>query len=390
MASEPHATSDVAHAGADDPSLLAAVLDALPELVFVLDRDGRYVDVLGGRDDSRYHDGRSLVGRLMHDVLPRELADGFLARIREALETGGVVTYEYQLSAHDVDGVDPSPDVPDRLWFEGRVAPLPAAAGRGDLVVWMLFNVTEAREATQQLERQTQQLERQRAELQALALNRERIMSVVSHDLRAPLTAIQGFLELLDQRWDDLDTEQARDFLQRSRARAMQMQQMLVDLLDASRHDHGDASPRPRDLAVADVLRETAQGLRGAGHDVVVAEASGHVRADPDHLDRIIANLVDNAHKYGAPPVVLSARQDGPYVHVRVRDHGPGVPPDFVPQLFRAFAQAEPTAPADGGIGLGLSIVQQLTQDNGGTVAYEPLADGACFVVTLPAADRPA
>jgi len=77
---------------ADDPSLFAAVLDALPELVFVLDRDGRYVDVLGGRDDGRYHDGRSLVGHSMHDVLPHDLADGFLARIHEALDTGRVVT----------------------------------------------------------------------------------------------------------------------------------------------------------------------------------------------------------------------------------------------------------------------------------------------------------
>ncbi len=384
-----HAASK-ARASVDDPSLLVAVLDALPELVFVLDRDGRYIDVRGGRDDSRYHDGHALMGQLMHEVLPRELADGFLARIHEALDTGRVVTYEYTLSAQDVAGVESRPDVPDHLWFEGRVAPVPPSPGRHDLVVWMVFNVTEARIATQQLQRQKEELERQRAELETLAREKERILSSVSHDLRAPLTSIQGFVETLDQRWADLDADQARRFLRSSATKAKQMNQMLVDLLDASRHEHVVTPPRPRDVPVGSVLRDVVDGLRGTGHGVVVAEAQGHVHADPVHLERIVANLIDNARKYGAPPIVASAHRAGRQVHICVRDHGGGVSDGFLPELFTPFAQARPTTePAQGGIGLGLSIVRQLAHANGGAVSYEPEPDGACFVVTLPAADDP-
>jgi len=384
-----HAASEV-RASVDDPSLLVAVLDALPELVFVLDRDGRYIDVRGGRDDRRYHDGHPLMGQLMHDVLPRELADGFLARIHEALDTGEVVTYEYTLSAQDVAGVASRPEVPDHLWFEGRVAPVPPSAGHDDLVVWMVVNVTEARIATQELQRQKEELEQQRAELETLAREKERILSSVSHDLRAPLTSIQGFVETLDKRWDELDADQARQFLRRSATRAKQMDQMLADLLDASRQEHVEAAPQPRDLPVADVLHDVVNGLRGADHGVVVDEAHGNVHADPAHLQRIVANLIDNARKYGAPPVVVSAQEAGHEVHVRVRDHGGGIPDDFLPKLFTPFSQAgPPTIPAEGGIGLGLSIVHQLAHANGGTVSYEPHPDGTCFVVSLPAAGNP-
>jgi signal transduction histidine kinase len=371
---------------ADDPSLFAAVLDALPELVFVLDRDGRYVDVLGGRDDGRYHDGRSLVGQSMHNVLPRDLADGFLARIHEALDTDRVITYEYTLNAQDVEGIDSRPGVPDELWFEGRVARLPSSSGRSDRVVWMAFNVTAARVAIRQLRRQKQEREQQRVELEALAGSKERVLSIVSHDLRAPLTSIQGFLDLLSERWDELDPDQAREFVRRSRAKAVQMQQMLVDLLDASRHEHAATVPQPRDVSVADLLHDVVSGLASDDHGVVVGHADGRVHADPVHLARIAANLIDNARKYGTPPVEISAHQDGDQVHIRVRDHGGGIPDAFVAKLFTPFSQAQPTSHVEGGIGLGLSIVRQLARQNGGTVSYEPSLDGACFLVTLPAA----
>jgi signal transduction histidine kinase len=164
------------------------------------------------------------------------------------------------------------------------------------------------------------------------------------------------------------------------------MQQMLVDLLDASRREHVEVAPQPRDVPVADVLQEVVSGLRSADHGVVIRHTDERVHADPVHLRRITANLIDNARKYGAPPVEVSAHQDGQQVHIRVRDHGGGVPDTFVPRLFDPFAQAHPESQDVSGIGLGLSIVHELARQNGGTVTYEPATDGACFVVTLPTA----
>jgi len=153
----------------DHAALLEAIVQALPEPCFVLDRDGRYVAVLGGLDSTRYHDGRPLVGKLMHDVLPTETADRFLACVHEALDTGRVVHHEYALSSDDVEGVEPQPDVPDHLWFEGHIAPLPSVSGRPDMVVWMIFNVTDSRVALHRLELQQHVMQVQQHELERLA-----------------------------------------------------------------------------------------------------------------------------------------------------------------------------------------------------------------------------
>lgn len=175
----------------DHAALLKAIVEALPEPCFVLDRQGRYVAVLGGLDNTRYHDGRPLIGKLMHDVLPIDIADRFLGVVHEALDTGRVVHHEYTLGSDDVAGVEAKPDVPDHLWFEGHVAPLPSLAGRPDMAVWMVFNVTESRVALQRLELQQRVMQAQQAELERLAridpltglLNRRSFFSEAAREL---------------------------------------------------------------------------------------------------------------------------------------------------------------------------------------------------------------
>jgi diguanylate cyclase (GGDEF)-like protein len=175
----------------DHEALLAAIVDALPEPFFLLDRDGRYVAVFGGVDNERYHDGRSLVGKRMHDVLPAATADRFLARVHQALDTGLVVRYEYELSSDDLDGVERRPGVPDHLFFESHLAPLRTTEARADMVVWMIHNVTETKLAMRRLEQQQDVLEKQQEELERLArtdpltglLNRRSFFAEASREL---------------------------------------------------------------------------------------------------------------------------------------------------------------------------------------------------------------
>jgi signal transduction histidine kinase len=109
---------------------------------------------------------------------------------------------------------------------------------------------------------------------------------------------------------------------------------------------------------------------------------------DPAHLTRILDNYLGNAFKYGEPPVCIEVERVGDFVELRVRDHGPGVPPEFVSRLFTKFGRLDtPTTRATQGTGLGLSIVKALAEANHGDVRYqqdEP--KGGCFVVRLPAA----
>lgn len=171
--------------GDDRDALLGAIVDAMPEPFFVLDRDGRYVAVLGGSRSDSYHDGRALVGRRLHEVMPVEIADRFLATIHQALDTREVVNYEYELSSDDVDGVDERPGVPNRLWFDAHIAPLRADAARDDLVVWMIFDITASKLAVERLELQQEELERlARTDALTGLLNRRSFFDEAGRELR--------------------------------------------------------------------------------------------------------------------------------------------------------------------------------------------------------------
>ena len=220
-----------------DRPLLEAILEALPELVFVLDRDGRYHAVLGGRDDLRYHDGSSLVGKLLHDVLPAEVADSFLGRIREALDTGSVVTHEYQLSSEDVEGVEGRVGVSDELWFEGRVAPVKRVEGGGELAVWMLFNITESKRTMQRLEEQQRELERlARTDPLTGLLNRRSFFAEAARELAwvqrtgAPAVLLQLDLDLF-KRINDTYGHAAGDHLLREVADLLRTDRRASDVL---------------------------------------------------------------------------------------------------------------------------------------------------------------
>jgi len=116
------------------------------------------------------------------------------------------------------------------------------------------------------------------------------------------------------------------------------------------------------------------------------------VWTDPVHLGRIIDNYVQNAFKYGEPPVRIEARRRddasrlSDMVEIRVVDHGTGVPPEFETKLFSKFARADiPSTRNKKGTGLGLSIVRGLAEANGGQAQYQPNAPhGSCFIVLLP------
>jgi signal transduction histidine kinase len=109
---------------------------------------------------------------------------------------------------------------------------------------------------------------------------------------------------------------------------------------------------------------------------------------DPSRHTRILGNYMGNAFKYGEPPVHIEAERVGDFVELRVRDHGLGVPPDFVSRLFTKFDCADtPTTRATQGTGLGLSIVKALAEANHGNARYrQDKPKGGCFVVRMPAA----
>jgi signal transduction histidine kinase len=213
-------------------------------------------------------------------------------------------------------------------------------------------------------------------------------VAIASHDLRTPISLVRGYASLLLGSWDTLADADKRKHLEAIERQGSHLSRLVDDLLTISRLDAKALQPDAHDVRLAEAVNEVVRDL-GRDDDVECGIEDDLVASvDPEHLGRIVRNLVENAFAYGEPPVELGASLDGDgsSVLVRVRDHGDGVPPDFLPRLFGRFARAETTKTREQrGTGLGLSIVRGLAQANGGDIHYEPASDGgACFVLRLP------
>lgn len=134
---------------------LAAILAALPDPVFILTRSGRYASVFGGADQRYYHDGSSLVGLKIGDVINAEKANWFLGEIATALASGGLHIVEYTLSGADVKGL-PAGGPEQPIWFEGRVQALPFPVAGEDAVLWVASNITPRHALEAQLRAQSE------------------------------------------------------------------------------------------------------------------------------------------------------------------------------------------------------------------------------------------
>ncbi|MFI5402674.1 MAG: sensor histidine kinase, partial [Planctomycetota bacterium] len=221
-------------------------------------------------------------------------------------------------------------------------------------------------------------------------VRQRRFASLVTHELRSPLTTFRLYSDMLAQ---GLVKEEKRavyhDTLRQESGR---MARMVENVISHARLEEGRTGLSRRQVTLAALLEEAAPALRrcaeGAGFPLAIGEApAATLFTDPAAVGQILFNLVENACKYGRSPIEVSASVDGS-VRISVRDRGPGVP--AAARLFRPFERAgRDEADPVRGLGLGLALSRGLARDLGGDLAHETPADGgACFVLTLPVTSR--
>jgi signal transduction histidine kinase len=221
-----------------------------------------------------------------------------------------------------------------------------------------------------------------------LAQMKTDFVSVVSHELRTPLTSIIGALSTLRRPELKPKDERASQLVDMASDQANRLRTLIEDLLVMSRLEATSLPVRPVVFELHQFLTDTLAPISGAAEVTVHVEPpAGAVRADPDHLARIVTNLVENALKYGGDGEVAveSVVRPGD-VRISVIDHGPGIPYEKHAVIFQRFTQLQPNATRSrGGAGLGLSIVKGLAEAMNGRVWYEPtVGGGATFTVSLP------
>lgn len=231
---------------------------------------------------------------------------------------------------------------------------------------------------------------------------RTSILRAVSHDLRTPLAGIKLAVSSLRQEEVRFSPEDERELLATIENYADRLDHLIGNLLDMSRITADSVNPLLRGLGWADALSDALRGLPAGRIRIELPPNLPQVEADAGMLERVVANLVENALKYASgADVVLTARaaagvalEGRPASEFRVVDHGSGVAPAAVLDMFRPFQRLNDSQRTDGGhsvgIGLGLAVANGFTEAMGGTLVAEPTPGGGLtMVVTLPLWEGP-
>jgi len=218
---------------------------------------------------------------------------------------------------------------------------------------------------------------------------RAEIVSLVSHDLRAPLAVVSGYLEMLDRPLGEAERHKA---VESAKTAANRMSALLGDLLDTTRAEQVFAPAVFRRVNLGDLVDDIAESLRvGSGRGITVVKRQEAVAlGDELRLRQAIENLIGNALKHtpGGTDITLTVDITANRAIVTVEDTGPGIPERDRALIFNRFARLDPNGGA-GGAGLGLYIVRVIAESHGGTVDIEDApAGGARFVLAIPAAPR--
>jgi signal transduction histidine kinase len=229
-------------------------------------------------------------------------------------------------------------------------------------------------------------------ELRRLSALRADFVSLVSHELRAPMASVVGSAQTLRERWRELNPDQRDSFLALIGNETERLAALIGDVLDTSRIDAGTFTYRFADVDLGALVRDSVAGIALAQDEVsVVSDVHGElptVRGDRDRLQQVLTNLLDNAVKYspsGEKVTVSAFRQDS-RVRIQVSDHGPGVPADQQRVIFEKFGRGHMAgSPGKPGTGLGLYIARSIAEAHGGVLEVDSgPAPGATFTLVLP------
>ena len=241
------------------------------------------------------------------------------------------------------------------------------------------------------LERQTHEQAEALAELHQ---RKDEFLAMLSHELRNPLSAIFNALHVL--RLQDTENpiqQKAKIIIERQ---VGQLAHLVDDLLEVSRVITGRIQLHQERLEMRGIVERAIESARSLidrrKHELSVSLPAEPIwlQGDPTRLEQVVVNLLNNAAKYTdqGGHIRLSAQQEGGEVVLRVRDTGIGVAPELLPRIFDLFTQADRTLDrSQGGLGIGLSLVQKLVELHGGTVEAHSagLGQGSEFIVRLPA-----
>ncbi|MEE9233999.1 MAG: HAMP domain-containing sensor histidine kinase [Candidatus Acidoferrales bacterium] len=366
--SPPSRKSSASLAAPADLETLRAWFDSAVTPTFAVDPSGRLllanralVDLLGITPDVLVGKSLSNLVAVMGDALPN--ADAYsrrVSRLAEDKESVSDALVEYHTD--------------QRLFFKEISQPIRRSDGTplGRLFLWVAMT----------REKQIDQ-------------NKNEFISIASHELRTPMTSIKGSLDLLLGGFAGDLGEETRELLVIAQSGCERLIRLINDVLDISKIEAGRMQLRLQPISLFDSVQRSARTIKSYadGFQVkIVIDCPGpppEVLGDRDRLDQVVTNLLGNAVKFSPAggTVTVSLCPVAGAVQCRVKDQGPGIPPDQRDRIFGKFQQVEGQAGKKGGTGLGLAIAQALIRQHQGRIWVESEVDrGSEFIFQIPSA----
>jgi signal transduction histidine kinase/ActR/RegA family two-component response regulator len=223
--------------------------------------------------------------------------------------------------------------------------------------------------------------------------HKDQFIAMLAHELRNPLSAIRMGAELLDRA--EIDDRKARFAVTAITRQATQLRRISDDLLDIARVSHGKLELRRQPInllaVVKAVVADYVSLLRGNAA-IRIEGRDCWADADLARVQQMIGNLIDNAVKYGGRNIAIRVARKSQWSRIMVKDDGQGIAPELLASLFEPFVQgAQPVDGMQGGLGLGLALVDRLASLHGGGIEArsEGPGKGSAFILSLPAAEKP-
>lgn len=248
-------------------------------------------------------------------------------------------------------------------------------------------------QSSSQLAREVSELKTREEELRAIQQMRQETVDLIIHDLRNPLSILINVIELFEVTLPPEIRDDNRQLLDVGRSAYTRMKRLIDTLLDTSRLESGEAKLNLRTTDLSQLIQSTVTSLlpfslqRNVNLRTHIADALPAVKLDPERIERVLCNLLDNAIKYTprGDITITAARRDG-HIAVSVNDAGPGIPPAERERIFARFVQAEGEEVHRRGFGLGLRFCYLAVHAHGGDIWVETGDNGigSKFVFTLP------